>query len=554
MCLILSVAYIIYHNPKTFLLGIAHHYHVPLQFEEAQWISPHSLKLKTIEFGEIAKIKGAEIEWDWMELGTKQVIKKIVVDSPEIWTSEWIKFLEDKIGTQENIAPPSPVEFHFILWTFKFNPVVRILELRKAILNIDRLHPQLPPIPLLLGYKETPLILSNVPLLDIARHNEILEQATGGNIVLLSPYDPLSKILEIESIKVKFSWSGLVHHRVEEITIVHPTLFIGPDLFWYVDQFRELQRQIKAKGKTENILEEWYIKNLQLRYGKLTITAFGEPSFELPFIFETTAHDFPLNNWKEVSLKNLIRVVPGRVDYPQLGLSMDVAGGEIAFNLPPESQTANNLVHSVRLKEINWKGFSATDGWLSITFQKEAIHGFYGFSLFDGYTHGGFQVEFERGFPWEGWLTVSGSKMDSLIEKLCMGKKDIVFRGNIDGRLRMKATGSYLENLEGFFLLSSPGYMDIKDMAFLTKNIPPSWNKTASQLFALLADSFRNYSFKNGFIKLNYSYPKSDLLLGLYGPQGKRNFSIHWIQDPKLGPPIGRNFYNTSEKTIFFQP
>ncbi|WP_079200430.1 hypothetical protein [Candidatus Methylacidiphilum infernorum] len=554
ICLILAVSYVIYHHPKPILLGIAHHYHLPLQVEEVQWVSPHSLKLNKIELGEMAKIREAEIEWDWMELTSQQVLKKITINSPEIWASAFIKFLEDKIGTQDEIEPPRPPLFHFFFIKFQLNPIVRMLEIRNAVLNIDRIHPHLPPIPLLLGYKGTPLVLSNVPLLGIATHNEILEQATAANIALLSPYDPLSKILEIESLRVKFSWHGLVHHTVEEIVVLHPTLFLGPDLFWYVDHFREIQRRTKKRAEPDNALEEWYIRNLQLRYGKLNISAFGEPSVELPFIFETTAHDFPLNNWKEVSLKNKLRVIPGRVDYPQLGLSMDIAGGEIAFNLPPESKTANNLVNSVRLNEISWKGFTAQNGWFSVTFQKEGIYGFYGFFLFDGYTHGGFQVTFERGFPWEGWMTVCGSKMDPLIEKLCMGKKDIVFRGTIDGRLRMKAVGSNLENVEGFFLVSAPGYLDIKDMDFLTKNIPSSWEPSSKQLFSLLADSLRNYTFKNGFVKLTYSYPKSDLLLGLYGPQGKRNFSIHWTQDPKLGPPLGQNFFNTSEKTILLHP
>jgi|GEM_PF-2689949 hypothetical protein len=553
ICLLLAIAYYLYHNPKSILLSIAHHYHLPLQAEEVKWVTPHSLKLEKIEIGEMAKIKEVQIEWDWMELCSQLVIKKLVVDSPEIWTSEFIKFLEDKIGSSEPFQPPLPPTLDFLLFKIHFDPIVEKLEIKNAILNIDRIHPQLPPIPLLLGSKGSPFVLSHVPLLGIAANNEILEQAQGSDIVLLSPYDPLSKIISIESIRVKFSWTGLVHHRVEELTVFRPTIFIGPDLFWYVDQFRELQRQVKIKTNKLDTLEDWYIKKLHLKYGNLTVTAFGEPSFELPFIFETTAQNFPLNNWKEVSLKNVLRIIPGRIDYPQYGLSMEVTGGEIAFNLPPESNTANNLVHSIRFNELNWKGFKATNGWISVTFQKEGIYGFYGFSLFDGYTHGGFQVGYENGFPWDGWMTISGGKLSPLIEKLCMGKKDVVFRGNIDGRMRMKAYGSYIEKVEGFFLLSTPGYLDIKDVDILLKNIPPSWKGTSSQFFAFLINSLRNYRYKNGFIKLTYNYPDSDLLMGLYGPQGKRNFSLHWTQDPKLGPPIGQNLLNASEKTISFE-
>ena len=407
----------------------------------------------------------------------------------------------------------------------------------RATINIDRLAPHLPPIPLALGFHDHPIEIHDIPVAGLSRDDRLVSFAAAHDVMIYSPYDPLSKILAIGALRVKFSWRGLSEHRIDQLAIFNPVLYLGPDLFWYVEQFRK-EEAIRQKRGRERTLEQWNADKVLVRGGQFVISAFGAPGIVLPFIFGLTSENVPLNDWTRASLKNEIEIMPGRIDYPSYHVALEVRRGRLSFNLPLSERQANNLVHTIFFDSVSWRGITATDDWLDVTFNSGGIFGHFGGKLYGGYGQGGFSVLFQKEFPWDGWLHVNGVSVAPIARQLASDRFALSLTGRADGRLHLAARGTSLQSAMGFLTLDGPGTLEMRDIDSFIQRLPADWNPTKRQLMEILAQSLRSYAYSVGFLSLSYAVPESRLRLELRGPAGKRNFTIRWQQDPRLGKPI----------------
>ncbi|QSR85355.1 hypothetical protein [Methylacidimicrobium sp. B4] len=517
-------------NTAFLLTGLARRFDLPLDLASADWLSPTACHLHGVSLGDVALISDVVIRWRWDDLLLRQRLAYVEIQSPTVWTSALISFLERAStgGGQPN------------RWLQLFpRPRLQIDTVRvaRATINIDRLAPHLPPIPLALGFHDQPIELHDIPVAGLSQDDRLLSIAAARNVTIYSPYDPLSKILTIGALRVKFSWRGLSEHRIDQLAIFHPVLYLGPDLFWYVEQFRK-EEEIRRKRGRERTLEQWNADKVLVRGGQFVISAFGAPGVVLPFLFGLTSANVPLNDWTQASLKNEIEIMPERIDYPSYHVVLDVRRGRLSFNLPLSESKANNLVHTIFFRSVSWRGITATDDWLDITFNSSGIFGHFGGELYGGYGDGGFSVLFQNDFPWDGWIHLSGVSVEPIARQLTSDRFALSLTGTAGGRLHLDARGTSLRSAIGFLTLDGPGRLEMRDIDSFLQRLPADWSPTKRQLIEMLARSLRSYAYHVGFLSLSYGLPESRLRLELRGPEGKRNFTIRWQQDPRLGKPI----------------
>ncbi|CAB4243289.1 conserved protein of unknown function [Methylacidimicrobium sp. AP8] len=517
-------------NTALLLTRLARSLDLPFDVASAEWLSPHSLLLRDVSLGEVGSIPRVEVGWRWDDLLLRQRLAYVGIDSPTVWSSALISFLER--ASSSGGRPHRWVEL-------LPQPRLRIDTVRvgRATINIDRLAPHLPPIPLALGFHDHPIELHDIPIAGLSRDDRLLNIATARNVEVYSPYDPLAKILTIGALRVKFSWRGLSEHRVEQLGIFNPVLYLGPDLFWYVEQFRR-EEEIRRKKHREETLEYWTADDVLVRGGQFLISAFGAPGVVLPFLFGLTAHDVPLNDWSQASLRNEIEIMPGRIEYPAYNVVLEVRRGHLSFNLPASERKANNLVHTIFFDSVSWRGITATDDWLDVTFNSSGIFGHFGGNLYGGQGNGGFSILFQNEFPWSGWIHFTGVPVEPIARQFTSDRFALLLTGTAEGRLRLDARGTSLRSAIGFLTLDGPGKLEIRDIDPFLQHLPADWTPAKRQLMEMLARALRSYAYNVGFLSLSYALPESRLRLELRGPEGRRNFTIRWQQDPRLGKPI----------------
>ncbi len=517
-------------NTALLLSGLARRFDLPLDIASADWLSPTACHLHGVSLGDVALISDVVIRWRWDDLLLRQRLAYVEIHSPTVWTSALISFLEraSKGGGQPN------------RWLQLFpRPRLQIDTVRvaRATINIDRLAPHLPPIPLALGFHDQPIEIHDIPVAGLGRDDRLLSIAAARNVMIYSPYDPLSKILTIGALRVKFSWRGLSEHRIDQLAMFNPVLYLGPDLFWYVEQFRK-EEEIRRKRGRERTLEQWNAEKVLVRGGQFVISAFGAPGIVLPFLFGVTSANVPLNDWTQASLKNEIEIMPERIEYPSYHVVLEVRRGRLSFNLPLSERKANNLVHTIFFDSVSWRGITATDDWLDITFTSSGIFGHFGGKLYGGYGDGGFSVLFQNDFPWDGWIHLRGVPVEPIARQFTSDRFALSLTGTAGGRLHLDARGTSLRSAIGFLTLDGPGKLEMRDVDSFLQRLPADWSPTKRQLMEMLARSLRSYAYNVGFLSLSYALPESRLRLELRGPDGKRNFTIRWQQDPRLGKPI----------------
>ena len=155
--------------------------------------------------------------------------------------------------------------------------------------------------------------------------------------------------------------------------------------------------------------------------------------------------------------------------FPDYKLELRQLGGDIKFDLPPQSGQ-NNLVQTLRMKEVRWRQFRAEEGWLAVTFDSKGINGQIGAKGYGGYLNGGFTSFFGETSPWVGWL--SGTKVDLKKVTDVMAPGNFAMDGPADFKLEASGASSSLERLRGSLRAVRGGKMRIGKLDQIVADIP----------------------------------------------------------------------------------
>lgn len=376
--------------------------------------------------------------------------------------------------------------------------------------------------------------LDNVYLTDDADlADNTLETVELANLTIHSPLDPFVPVANLHSVFIRFSLAGLLSRRIDKVLMLNPTIYIGEDLFWYVDELKKNA----AKGTTTGAGNEkdrtaetpdWTIETFEASSGKLVILNGGEAPLTLPIGFSSKAGNIRFANLSELQLELNLLVPQSDYRFPAYQLQFDDFGGDIEFGLPPNTD-ANNLVQTLRAAVGRWRQYAAHELWLSVTYDREGIYGGFGGAAYRGYVTGAFTFYLQPGSPWSGWVAATDINLSEITRITTPETLSISGRGN----LKFEANGmtKIVERVKGELSTSGEGEFHIGKLDELIAKIPPTWTTLKQSLTRIGLETLRDFPYQSGTGDFWYAGDEGEITLGLAGPTGSRNF--HVVLHPK---------------------
>jgi hypothetical protein len=378
--------------------------------------------------------------------------------------------------------------------------------------------------------------LKNIPLsaATIDTDEEIQQQEIA-DLVITSPLDQFAPVFTIKTLFIRYSIAGLFRRELEEIQVLNPTIYVGEDLFWYFDELskREAETETTAAGSAPGPEDTgWKIRKIGIDYGQLVIAAGGKARLPLPLQFSTSAENLNLGRLSDLKLALDLKVPREDYLFPDYKLELRQLGGDIKFDLPPQSG-GNNLVQTLHMNEVRWRQFRAEEGWLSITFDSKGINGEIGAKGYGGYLNGGFSSFFGDNSLWVGWL--SGTKVDLKKITTVMAPGNFAMDGPADFKLEATGASSSLERLRGSLRATRRGKMQISKIDQILADIPGDWYWVKRETTRILLETLRDFTYDTGDVSFWYLNDEGNLKLTLQGPAGARNIDVvlHGAEDRK---------------------
>ena len=333
------------------------------------------------------------------------------------------------------------------------------------------------------------------------------------DIAIPSPLDPFTKVLTLRSVFIRFTLARILHHEIDEVTVLHPKIFIEEDLFAYMDDARSRMKSDSSTG--------WKIGKLDVKFGSLVIGSGGRSQYGLPLNFQTTAENVRLDDLASLKLSGSLEIPAQEYKFPAYQLEATTLPGEIRFSYPPDKRVSN-VVGTVKVKNIRWRQFQSRDSWISVTFDRSGINGEFGGSIYGGQTLGGFSFLFDENSPWIAWL--GGANID--LKKLTdiLAPENFGMTGPLGFKMQMNAVGRRIDRVKGQFQTSSPGRLRIGKIDDLLQRIPDNWSNLKKSSLRLALENARDFDYATCVGNFWFVQDQGVLDLKLRGPLGSRTF------------------------------
>ncbi|MEZ5329725.1 MAG: hypothetical protein R3F19_32150 [Verrucomicrobiales bacterium] len=415
-------------------------------------------------------------------------------------------------------------------------------QVEDSVVIVEDLAALIPDIPL--PVKAT---LADFPLTKAGfyAHEEPLKVEVS-QIRIPSPYgQSRTPVAEFDSVFIHFSLGGLMRYELNKVELLNPTIYIGENLFWYVEFFRKEEKPSEtpevaiaapgtsvtddAKAAAAQSLE-WSIGQIDAHYGKLIIALNGSINPDLPafpFSCSTALNEGTLTAQLDIPAGEY-RPVEG------VELMVKVTGGRADFNLPL-GQKSNNLVQVFKADELRYKQFLTTDVFLSVTYDQYGIYSQFGGNTYDGYTKGAVNLYINDAFTWDAWVTgtdVSASDITCVLTPeyyLMSGAADFEVIGQGD-------LGS-LYQAHGSFKMKDPGIISIPALDDLKEEFPDDWTRIESSLATAGISALRDLPYETCAGDFKLFAREGTLNLKADGPSGLRNFEVA-VHDYRIPAPV----------------
>lgn len=141
--------------------------------------------------------------------------------------------------------------------------------------------------------------------------------------------------------------------------------------------------------------------------------------------------------------------------------------------------------------------------------------------IFDGEAQGRISLNLDKKMAYQAVLNFTGIDIDRFIRDFDLEER---FRmtGTLGGEVSLTGSGATIHAIEGDISTSQPGgKLTITDQRFL-ENLA----RTSQQSLDILVESFKNYYYNIGIVKLGMEEGSLLLDVRLDGDQGERNLSI----------------------------
>lgn len=486
-----------------------------------QWITPRTLEIHDLKLGDFFYADKVVVTISIYGL-IDHHLKKLEVFGPQVYTKALYAMLEkNQKGASGGLD-----------WT------IDRLEINRGTLMIDHLATDTP-IPIRLGI-HSPLILRNIKLNRPDQSPDMSREQTLDveNILIVSPFDALAPVLSFPLTRIRFTYNELWHHHIREIDVVHPTMFLGEDLFWFADEFKKG----RAALPTEGVTAPWRIGHFRVEYGQLAVNVFGQPVVRFPFFFQSQVDDIRLDQLDKITVKSTLAIQRLNQDYPDYKISIVGLTGNLYFSLPPTDASANNVVNTLKVQEVSWNDIPATDISSTITFDPDGMYGKFNGKCEGGQLDGNFEFYYAKEYSWNADFFAQKVNCQPIAEKVA--GKYIDLTGLLNGKIAIQGRSTDILKCKGSLTLPNPGVLVIKSFDDLLKKSQGSVS-LKDQFTKIAVDAFRTYPYDSGSFQVDYQPGNGTGSLNLDGPNGKRTFNIYWHP---LDEPNNAKVANNSDK------
>jgi hypothetical protein len=365
-------------------------------------------------------------------------------------------------------------------------------------------------------------VLRDLPLgpagLAEAREPQRIELA---DLTLYSPLDPFRRVVRIASIFVEFSLADLVRERIEAITLVSPTIYLGEDLIWYMNAQRADDASDGAPPSP------WTIRRFAAELGRVVITFEGADRVQLPIAFHTTAHDVKLDDLTSLRLAADLQVPKQSYRFPGFDVDLVDVEGTLRFDYPP-GRDSDNVVNVLRAGEIRWGDYRIGDAWLSVTFDQTGINGKLGGAAYGGYTDAGLSVPFSAGTR-SAWIAGERLDLAPFTTQVSSGRAVMTGHATFEGALTLD--GTRLDTASGTLTLLGPGELDFPDLDTVADTLGPDAPSWQRDLARIAAQVFQDWPWTSGDGTLAMADYRGTATLAVTGDRGTRRIEAHLYDD-----------------------
>jgi hypothetical protein len=474
----------------------------PASFSSALWRGYGYLEVRGIQYGEAIQVQALAVKIDpSLFLGR---ISEVRLYGAEGWLSRF-----------ETHSTPS-----------KYSLPLRIARLliENSTLQLDNLGPGIPPTPLRLG-DTTPLLFTDVRLgpQPSGESNSELQSATIENLTFYSPNDALAPVLSFSRIDIAFTWEGLTHKKLQSLCLTTPTVYLGDDLFAFVDR---IQSSSLPSNQSDG---PFSIEDFRVNDGRLSVSIYGQPVLQLPVRFAAEQKNLQLRDFTEIQLATTFTVPPSNLDYPAYDLSVINLRGNLYFSLGQDAKgkRSDNIVPTLFADRLTCHGLTAEKLSVSVTVSAEGIFARASAGVGGGSLDGGLSLLFKPDLPWSAWSSIS--EMESNVVTDALTPSSFRLSSKVDALLNVSAQGKEIRGGYGTMSFHHGGRLQIPSVDKVAQRIPPDWSwlKQGSARAALSV--IRDYGFDSGEIRAVYQPPNGRLTLNLRGPEGKRDITLNWL-------------------------
>lgn len=410
------------------------------------------------------------------------------------------------------------------------------IDVEKLGVTLMSIAPGLPPVrfDVTFGASDTPLDLDG-----------LAENVEPQRIVLTrlrvpSPHEPLRTVAEMDVIHVNYTLDGLLHRRIDRVEIVSPLLYVGEDLFWYVENYRKIMRGESPPQDTrfgppappKPAAPGWRVDTLAVSEGRLLLAPKGVPlrGFSKPFPFSFTS------KLESGQLDAVFDIPTDDYTLPEHKLEFRGMKGQVRFNLPMKDRN-NNLTETFTVEQLRWKELHLEKGHLSVTYDVNGIYGSFGGEAYGGYVNGAFDIYLDEVFTWDGWVAGVGVSLGPVTRALFPNY--LLLEGAAEGKVI--ATGNMNELYQGDveFKNRSRGKFSIQALNDMIAELPPVMKgDIADQITRIGLETLRDFEYESIDGKARFYGREGRGHLRFTGPLGARKFDVNvydhrWKEEPR---------------------
>jgi hypothetical protein len=490
----------------------------------AQWVNRRTLKVQYVKIGDFFYADTIVITASPFRLA-RHHLAQVQLYGAQLYTKQLAAVLEHKAPVQSEQRNWFSKIFDETLSLITgygddgLDWIIGRLEINRATIFLNNVIQDVQ-IPIGLGVRH-PVVLTGLHLGRPDSSPEMSQPHTVeiSSVNITSPFDPLSPVFSFPLTKVTFAYTEIWHHHIRRIDMIHPTMFLGQDLFWLTDQLKSE----KPKPK-EGVEAPWYVGEFKVDYGRLAVNVFGEPVVHFPFFIQTKVDDIRLDQLDQASIKSSVNIVNLTQDYPEYKVRINNLSGKLYFSWPPSNAHANNVVNQIHVDQVSWNDIPAKDVYTTVTFDPQGIYGRLTGTCENGQLAGNFEFYYSKGFTWNADFFAQKVNCQPIAEKLVGRYCNLT--GELDGSIAVQGKATEILDCHGLLQLPNPGVLQIKSMEELLNRLPPSMLGMERQAIKLAIDSFDTYPYDSGKLTLHYSPQGGASQLWLDGPRGSRNFQV----------------------------